>query len=291
MILILSLFTYLKKKDESNLQIRRTIRHIRPGRAKRITYPPMARRPDGLASRRDRNKWNPSIKEAHRQLTAYFAREQKQFDLPIAPEGTPFQLKIWKLLQEIPYGTTITYGELARRSGDIKASRAVGMANSRNPLPILIPCHRVIGSGGKLTGYTGGLNIKIGLLQIEGALDLSLWPESPNYWDILQLFCIFLHSFLSKIQNQPLSLFKSQKTHHETFISIISFDPCDTFCTGRQKYLAGAVPVVDDRVVSPKNWTSGTFSKWHIRHFVTMGDYPFYNHRRAAKPDTLLRSG
>ena len=111
----------------------------------------------------------------------YFAREQKQFDLPIAPEGTPFQLKIWKLLQEIPYGTTITYGELARRSGDIKASRAVGMANSRNPLPILIPCHRVIGSGGKLTGYTGGLNIKIGLLQIEGALDLSLWPESPNY--------------------------------------------------------------------------------------------------------------
>ena len=65
--------------------------------------------------------------------------------------------------------------------GDIKASQAVGMANSRNPLPILIPCHRVIGSGGKLTGYTGGLNIKIGLLQIEGALDLSLWPESPNY--------------------------------------------------------------------------------------------------------------
>ena len=73
------------------------------------------------------------------------------------------------------------FSELARRSGDIKASRAVGMANSRNPLPILIPCHRVIGSGGKLTGYTGGLNIKIGLLQIEGALDLSLWPESPNY--------------------------------------------------------------------------------------------------------------
>ena len=94
---------------------------------------------------------------------------------------TPLLKEIWKLLQEIPYGTTITYGELARRSGDIKASRAVGMANSRNPLPILIPCHRVIGSGGKLTGYTGGLNIKIGLLQIEGALDLSLWPESPNY--------------------------------------------------------------------------------------------------------------
>ena len=82
---------------------------------------------------------------------------------------------------EIPYGTTITYGELARRSGDIKASRAVGMANSRNPLPILIPCHRVIGSGGKLTGYTGGLNIKIDLLQIKKTLNLSLWPESPNY--------------------------------------------------------------------------------------------------------------
>lgn len=123
----------------------------------------------------------PLLKEAHRQLTAYFARKQKQFDLPITLEGTPFQLKIWKLLQEIPYGTTITYGELARRSGDIKASRAVGMANSRNPLPILIPCHRVIGSGGKLTGYTGGLDIKIGLLQIEGVANLSLWPEDRKY--------------------------------------------------------------------------------------------------------------
>lgn len=123
----------------------------------------------------------PLLKEAHRQLTAYFARKQKKFDLPIASEGTPFQLKIWRLLLEIPYGTTITYGELARRSGDVKASRAVGMANSRNPLPILIPCHRVVGSGGKLTGYTGGVNIKIGLLQIERASGHKERPESPHH--------------------------------------------------------------------------------------------------------------
>ena len=123
----------------------------------------------------------PPIKRGPPTANRLFCPGTKTIRPSIAPEGTPFQLKIWKLLQEIPYGTTITYGELARRSGDIKASRAVGMANSRNPLPILIPCHRVIGSGGKLTGYTGGLNIKIGLLQIEGALDLSLWPESPNY--------------------------------------------------------------------------------------------------------------
>lgn len=110
----------------------------------------------------------PLLHEVYRQLDAYFERKLKTFDLPFLTTGTPFQQKVWKTLQNIPYGTTITYGELAQRIGAPKACRAVGMANSRNPLPILIPCHRVIGSGGKLTGYTGGLDIKLKLMEIEG---------------------------------------------------------------------------------------------------------------------------
>ncbi len=110
------------------------------------------------------------LKEAKAQLDAYFAGKLKDFSLPIAPAGTNFQLKVWKVLQTIPYGETITYGQLAERVGNAKASRAVGMANSRNPLPIIIPCHRVIGANHKLTGYTGGLDIKIKLLNLEGGL-------------------------------------------------------------------------------------------------------------------------
>jgi len=105
--------------------------------------------------------------EATRQLRAYFAGELEQFDLPLAPEGTPFQLQVWRHLCEIPYGETISYGELARRIGNPKASRAVGLANGSNPIPIIIPCHRVIGSNGKLTGYGGGLPIKEKLLALE----------------------------------------------------------------------------------------------------------------------------
>lgn len=110
----------------------------------------------------------PLLKEARQQFEAYFTGSLRQFDLPIAPQGTPFQLEVWRLLQEIPWGQTITYGELARRVGNPQASRAVGMANGRNPLPVIIPCHRVVGSGGKLTGYTGGLHVKVKLLQLEG---------------------------------------------------------------------------------------------------------------------------
>jgi len=110
----------------------------------------------------------PLLQEVRRQLNAYFAGKLKVFDIPYSLEGTPFQQKVWRALCDIPYGTCITYGELAKRIGDPKACRAVGMANGRNPLPILVPCHRVIGSGGRLTGYTGGLDIKIKLLQIEG---------------------------------------------------------------------------------------------------------------------------
>lgn len=113
-------------------------------------------------------KETPLIREAKSQLDAYFAKRLHVFDLPLAPEGTLFQMKIWELLRSIPYGSTITYGELAERAGDKNACRAVGMANGRNPLPVFIPCHRVVGAGGKLTGYTGGLEVKIKLLQIEG---------------------------------------------------------------------------------------------------------------------------
>jgi methylated-DNA-[protein]-cysteine S-methyltransferase len=105
--------------------------------------------------------------EAVRQLRAYFSRDLRRFDLPLQPHGTPYQLTVWRELQRIPYGETITYGELARRIGNPKGSRAVGAANGRNPLPIVIPCHRVIGRGGQLTGFGGGLSVKQMLLDLE----------------------------------------------------------------------------------------------------------------------------
>jgi methylated-DNA-[protein]-cysteine S-methyltransferase len=105
--------------------------------------------------------------EVTHQLRAYFAGELENFDLPLAPKGTPFQQNVWGELCKIPYGETISYGELARRMGNPNASRAVGLANGSNPIPIIIPCHRVIGSNGKLTGYGGGLPIKEKLLALE----------------------------------------------------------------------------------------------------------------------------
>lgn len=101
------------------------------------------------------------------QLEAYFAGKLEEFDVPLVPEGTPFQQRVWKNLCDIPFGETISYGELARRIGNPNASRAVGLANGTNPIPIIIPCHRVIGSNGKLTGYGGGLPIKEKLLALE----------------------------------------------------------------------------------------------------------------------------
>ncbi len=105
--------------------------------------------------------------ETVRQLHAYFAGELENFDLQLAPEGTPFQLGVWRSLCDIPYGATVSYGELAVRIGNPKACRAVGLANGSNPIPIVIPCHRVIGSNGMLTGYGGGLPIKEKLLALE----------------------------------------------------------------------------------------------------------------------------
>jgi len=102
-----------------------------------------------------------------RALERYFAREARDFDVALAPEGTPFQKKVWDALLEIPYGTTWSYGELARHIGQPRASRAVGLANGRNPIPIIIPCHRVVGANGTLTGYGGGLEKKQALLALE----------------------------------------------------------------------------------------------------------------------------
>jgi methylated-DNA-[protein]-cysteine S-methyltransferase len=108
-----------------------------------------------------------ALGQAIRQLEAYFAGKLDNFNLLLSPQGTPFQQRVWSELQNIPYGETISYGELARRIGNPKASRAVGLANGANPLSIVIPCHRVIGANGKLTGYGGGLPIKEKLLALE----------------------------------------------------------------------------------------------------------------------------
>ena len=107
------------------------------------------------------------FREAIAQLEAYFAGALRRFDLPLAPEGTPFQREVWSALTAIPYGETVSYGELARRLGRPAASRAVGAANGQNPIPIVIPCHRVIGADGSLTGFGGGLAIKRRLLDLE----------------------------------------------------------------------------------------------------------------------------
>jgi methylated-DNA-[protein]-cysteine S-methyltransferase len=107
------------------------------------------------------------VGQAMRQLREYFAGKRADFDLPLAPEGTEFQRTVWRNLQDIPYGETISYGELAKRVGNPKASRAVGAANGQNPIPIVIPCHRVIGANGKLTGFGGGLPTKEALLALE----------------------------------------------------------------------------------------------------------------------------
>lgn len=117
-----------------------------------------------------RDDRHPLLRRARRQLEEYFASQRREFDLPLAPQGTAFQLAVWRALQEIPYGTTASYAEQAARIGKPEAVRAVGLANGRNPLPIVIPCHRVIGSDGSLTGYGGGLPIKKALLELEGVL-------------------------------------------------------------------------------------------------------------------------
>ena len=129
--------------------------------------------PSGKMTQHPQADWqkdDAALSEVRKQLTEYFAGKRKQFDLKLAPQGTEFQLAVLKALQKIPYGKTSSYAELARRIGRPKAVRAVGAANGRNPLPIIIPCHRVIGADGSLTGFGGGLPTKKKLLQLEKAL-------------------------------------------------------------------------------------------------------------------------
>ena len=110
------------------------------------------------------------LEEGRAQLLDYLAQKRRAFDLPLCPQGTAFQRRVWEALCRIPWGETRTYGQLAQSIGAPKAARAVGQANHRNPIPIFIPCHRVIGADGTLTGYAGGLHFKQLLLQLEGIL-------------------------------------------------------------------------------------------------------------------------
>ena len=129
--------------------------------------------PSGKMAHKAEPDWiedNASFPEARQQLGEYFAGKRQSFDLKLAPHGTTFQLEVLTALQKIPYGKTSTYAELAQKIGRPKAMRAVGAANGRNPLPIIIPCHRVIGADGSLTGFGGGLPTKKKLLQLEGSL-------------------------------------------------------------------------------------------------------------------------
>jgi methylated-DNA-[protein]-cysteine S-methyltransferase len=133
--------------------------------------------PEGAKRREPAPDWiyaEKPLAEARQQLTAYFAGERTSFNLNLKPGGTDFQRQVLAELQKIPYGTTTSYGDIARRIGRPKAVRAVGTANGRNPIPIIIPCHRVIGSNGDLTGFGGGIPIKAALLRLE--LENSQFP-------------------------------------------------------------------------------------------------------------------
>ena len=112
---------------------------------------------------------HPVLVAAVEQLDAYFARDLKEFDLPLDLVGTEFQVAVWRALASIPYGETVSYAEQARRIGRPSATRAVGAANGRNPVPVVLPCHRVIGANGSLTGFGGGLDTKAKLLELESA--------------------------------------------------------------------------------------------------------------------------
>ena len=138
-------------------------RRAPPARQRRPDHGHRLRRPPAQAPGAD-----PLLDEAERQLTEYFAGERTSFDLPLASEGSEFQKKVWGELQRIPFGETASYGDVARRLGyEPVISRAVGAANGANPIPILVPCHRVIGADGTLTGYAGGIERKKTLLALE----------------------------------------------------------------------------------------------------------------------------
>ena len=128
----------------------------------------------GIRRREDWERSDEHFAVVTEELREYFAGQRRGFDLPLHLSGTPFQLAVWAKLQEIPYGTTVSYADLALAIGRPKAVRAVGAANGQNPVPIVVPCHRVIGKDGSLTGYGGGLEIKATLLRIEGVRMVSI---------------------------------------------------------------------------------------------------------------------
>ncbi len=134
---------------------------------RRRSEPPVER---WLRARFLKRSATPALRAALIQLREYFARERRQFDLPLDPAGTEFQRRVWQMVAAIPYGETVSYGSIAARLGAAQKARAVGAAVGANPIPIIIPCHRVIGADGALTGYGGGLRTKIWLLRHEGAL-------------------------------------------------------------------------------------------------------------------------
>ncbi|MGE0587661.1 MAG: methylated-DNA--[protein]-cysteine S-methyltransferase [Cyclobacteriaceae bacterium] len=123
-----------------------------------------------LKERREPEQETPQTKQCRQELEEYFAGSRKFFTVPLEADGTEFQKQVWSALLDIPYGRTISYAELATRLGNLKAIRAVGLANGQNPIAIIIPCHRVIGKDGSLVGYGGGLDNKLWLLKHEGAL-------------------------------------------------------------------------------------------------------------------------
>ena len=142
-----------------------------------VSFPSRAPRAD-ITERWERSE--EPFRDAIAQLGAYFDRRLRRFDLALAPEGTPFEREVWSALREIPYGETVSYSELARRIGRPGASRAVGAANGKNPIPIIVPCHRVIGANGSLTGFGGGLGLKRRLLDLEAGSSGNLWEEVPE---------------------------------------------------------------------------------------------------------------
>ena len=133
--------------------------------------------PNQAAALAPAGRETPLLAAGRVQILEYFQGTRREFSLPLRPLGTPFRRSVWQALRAIPYGQTISYGDLARRVGNPKAVRAVGQANHHNPLPILIPCHRVVGADGSLTGFGGGLALKRRLLALEGA---NLPPERPG---------------------------------------------------------------------------------------------------------------
>lgn len=137
------------------------------GKITQLVFKNDTRKIDGECGIYSEENASPVLKEAFKQLDEYFEGSRTEFDLPLAPEGTPFMKKVWAALCEIPYGKTATYKEIAEAAGSPKAYRAVGSANNRNPISIIIPCHRVIGCNGKLVGYAGGTDIKNKLLLLE----------------------------------------------------------------------------------------------------------------------------